>query len=67
MENLCALNPLDHFQIDLGLVQALFYDQQLEAQNTEASQIQQEVMRQMASREALTKKQYKKLKPTFKK
>ena len=26
MENLCALNPLDHFFIDVDLVQVLFYD-----------------------------------------
>lgn len=26
MENLCALNPLNHFFIDLDLIQVLFYD-----------------------------------------
>ena len=26
MENLCALNPLDHFFIELDLVKTLFYD-----------------------------------------
>ena len=26
MENLCALNPLDQFFIDLGLVKTLFYE-----------------------------------------
>lgn len=26
MENLCALNPLDHFFIELDLVRTLFYE-----------------------------------------
>ena len=26
MENLCALNPLDHFNIELDVVKTLFYD-----------------------------------------
>jgi hypothetical protein len=30
MENLCALNPLQHFFVDMNLVNNLFYDYSLE-------------------------------------
>ena len=30
MENLCALNPLDHFSIEADVVKCLFYDHPLE-------------------------------------
>jgi hypothetical protein len=36
MENLCALNPLDHFFIELDLVKTLFYDFSNTGQNSQS-------------------------------
>ena len=51
MENLCALNPLEHFFIDTDMVQNLFYDFPLENPDYKA----------------LADYQFKKMKPVFKK
>ena len=70
MENLCALNPLDHFFVDVDLVQCLFYDFPLGKQQEAISG--QESARQTGTKtsviqEMMTAEQYRKLKPTFKK
>ena len=53
LESLCALNPLDHFFIDPDLIKVLYYNIGIDSQNIQPRQ--------------LTRAQFKKLKPTFKK
>lgn len=73
MENLCALNPLDHFNIELDLVKTLFYDYPLGQQPAVEPDHQgyqdghPDLVKQLVANEAMSKQQYKRMKPTFKK
>ena len=62
MENLCALNPLDHFFIDIDLVKTLFYDYQITNNITATSNEgydageSHDVMKPIAPREIISNK-----------
>lgn len=61
MEGLCALNPLDHFFVDMDVVKCLFYDYPLGAKTTEESHYYH------LGNHVLSKQQFRKMKPQFKK
>ena len=69
MENLCALNPLDHFFIELDLVKTLFYDYPLGLQQTQedSDQVSGDPTKNLLIGDVMSKEQYRKLKPAFKK
>lgn len=69
MENLCALNPLDHFFIELDLVKTLFYDYPLGQQQTQedSDQVSGDPTKNLLIGDVMSKEQYRKLKPAFKK
>ena len=64
MENLCALNPLDQFFIDLNLVKTLFYDFPIGQQQIEDALDETEDGDSLVY---LHKHNMQKLKPLFKK
>jgi len=62
MENLCALNPLDHFNIELDVVKTLFYDYPLGQQppmdspeNPGSPDPNADVVKQLVQNETMTK------------
>jgi len=62
MENLCALNPLDHFNIDFEVVKTLFYDYPLGQQppidgqdNQYPPDVNADLVKQLVQHETLTK------------
>ena len=73
MENLCALNPLDQFFIDLNLVKTLFYDYPVGDLKGGASNLLEEVTEDDDLEEDnnsliyLEKSNLKRLRPLFKK
>lgn len=67
MENLCALNPLDHFFIELDLVKTLFYDYPIGQQQTPSENESGDPTKNLLVGEIMSKEQFRKLKPAFKK